>query len=641
MEAHPPRQSSNNNVGSSSSTSSSSSSRGIRRLRRRHRPRPLRRSDSDSESLPPSSSIERHSYFMERVCDHWSCETNVCYLADQGLQPSGQYAIMLVETEDYKALTGCSSSSPFPATMTAVVTTERGEGAAPVPVPVPVLIQLLPPEQAPPKSPLVGHNQARTTPLTTITTTRTPTTQQQQRRTSSSASLPLVAVSSSSGGRRGSSTSSLIPIPPEPTPTALLSPLRLATSQRQVVVPDALMMNMDLSDSDDGSDPSENNGDDAVADKATTTGPNSKLEEDESGHGGRDEAPNLNPIQHQEGDVDADAEEDEDYPVYTEEELLQGGKEQHHASRWSTRSSMCDKTYGVSHKTVLDSMGNTGIYSGTLDRNTDLPHGRGRMNYQDGSTYEGQWLFGDWSGFGRLTCSSTAGSGTTSSSNSSTEYYEGGWFDNMKHGCGVLHYADGKIFDGSFKFDKFDKGTLKFPDSSTFWGNVTEDGVPHGRGKFTFTNGSVYDGEFNMGIISGHGRMTWPDGRWYLGEWSDGEKDGLGMEVKPDGSLLFEGIFHRGIPVESSSFPQAKHSDASVLLYRASNVICAKTLVGPMPQQIYMNRRNHNNKHHQQPASQLQQQQQQQQYNHPLPSTTTARTAAAVASLPRELRNSS
>jgi hypothetical protein len=191
--------------------------------------------------------------------------------------------------------------------------------------------------------------------------------------------------------------------------------------------------------------------------------------------------------------------------------------------------------------------------------------------------YEGQWHKGDWCGFGTLV---DIEHGHT---------YEGGFFDNYKHGYGVLKYADGRVYDGIFALGVLEgKGHLEYPDGTTYWGHWTSDGIEHGRGKKTFADGRVYDGEFEKGVLHGHGRMTFQDGSWYLGEWMDGEPNGLGIHVQGDGNLLFEGTFCNGRPIEGSSCPsRTKISDGDFLLYRTS-MSRNGTLVGKIPNQVCM-----------------------------------------------------
>lgn len=250
--------------------------------------------------------------------------------------------------------------------------------------------------------------------------------------------------------------------------------------------------------------------------------------------------------------------------------------------------SVCSATSGSSEffKTtvqnieMVDNTNQKGLYTGSLNKRTIKPHGQGTMVYSD-AIYEGQWVNGDWCGFGRLTDIVTG------------DVYQGGFFDNMKHGLGVMQYADGRVYDGMFMLDKLEgKGRLTEVDGTKFWGYWSKEGVPHGRGKKEYPDGKIYDGEFDQGVISGHGRMTFPDGTWYLGEWCDGLPNGLGMKVDPKGDLLFEGMYSNGEPIEASSMRHAQKSSGQFLLYRNSVAPHGGgTLVGPLPRQVYMRHR--------------------------------------------------
>jgi len=234
----------------------------------------------------------------------------------------------------------------------------------------------------------------------------------------------------------------------------------------------------------------------------------------------------------------------------------------------------------VSETDMSDNMGNKGLYTGTLMATTAKPHGKGTMIYTDlAMVYSGQWIQGDWSGFGKLT------------DPSSGMEYEGGFLDNRKHGLGVVVNPDGRVYDASFKLGKMShKGHLTWPDGSKYWGYWNDDGIPHGRGKKVFTDGSSYDGEFEVGVFQGHGRMTFSDGSWHLGEWQDGVANGLGMRVQSDGELTHEGMYCHGNSLTVSSLPpsvEIEKSSGGFLLYRSS-ATDGRTLEGPLPDDITM-----------------------------------------------------
>ena len=235
----------------------------------------------------------------------------------------------------------------------------------------------------------------------------------------------------------------------------------------------------------------------------------------------------------------------------------------------------------VTNMKLIDNTGHSGLFSGVIDRRTNQPNGEGTMVYDNDVVYEGRWVNGDLCGFGRLT--------------DEGDFYQGGFFDNMKHGLGVMKYKDGRIYDGTFQFDKLEgKGHMtNVNDDTKYWGCWNPDGLPHGRGKLEYSDGRIYDGELDCGILQGHGRMTWPSGNWYLGEWCDGIPNGLGIEASEDGALIFEGMYCRGKPIQASSIPYCQKSEGRFLLYRSS-VARQGTLIGPLPREVLMRKRRMN-----------------------------------------------
>jgi hypothetical protein len=202
------------------------------------------------------------------------------------------------------------------------------------------------------------------------------------------------------------------------------------------------------------------------------------------------------------------------------------------------------------------------------------------MIYSDSPMiYTGQWVQGDWTGFGTLT------------DTFSGIVYEGGFFDNSKHGLGIIKYPDGRVYDTTFEFGQMmHKGNIRWPDGSKYWGDWNYDGLPHGRGKKEFPGGMVYDGEFDTGVIQGHGRMIWPDGSWHLGEWMDGDANGLGIRVRTDGELLNQGIFWKGEVITGSSLPSSgTRINDDILLYRSS-MTNGNKLEGPLPENLTMHK---------------------------------------------------
>lgn len=94
-----------------------------------------------------------------------------------------------------------------------------------------------------------------------------------------------------------------------------------------------------------------------------------------------------------------------------------------------------------------------------------IPHGRGRIKWNDGCAYSGQWVEGKMHGRGIMTWedgSSYAGqwesgrrSGWGLYTWKSGSRYMGRWKDNRKDGPGAAFYADGTMQKGLFRDDRF------------------------------------------------------------------------------------------------------------------------------------------------------------------------------------------
>lgn len=205
-----------------------------------------------------------------------------------------------------------------------------------------------------------------------------------------------------------------------------------------------------------------------------------------------------------------------------------------------TNVNVSTDTFFVTDRQIVDPYGEKGVYSGALSKSTGMPNGKGRLEYEkEGRWYEGDWIHGRWTGYGRL-------------SNGDGDFYEGGLKNDHKHGPGVMRFADGRVFEGEYIRGQMIQGKMTYQDGSVYGGSWV-DGMRHGRGKCIFVDGSEYEGDFREGNFHGHGKMTWNDGGWYVGEWCDGEMHGRGKEIRPDGSLRHDGEWSRGQPIRSAS----------------------------------------------------------------------------------------
>jgi hypothetical protein len=91
------------------------------------------------------------------------------------------------------------------------------------------------------------------------------------------------------------------------------------------------------------------------------------------------------------------------------------------------------------------------------------------------------------------------------------DHYAGDVADDLKHGFGIMRFADGRMYE-----DMVD-GKMTYEDGSTYEGKW-KNGLRHGNGRCIFVDNSVYEGQFMDGELCGHGRMVvCPDGGWYEG----------------------------------------------------------------------------------------------------------------------------
>jgi hypothetical protein len=139
-----------------------------------------------------------------------------------------------------------------------------------------------------------------------------------------------------------------------------------------------------------------------------------------------------------------------------------------------TKYSRASGNFRLEKAEMRDAYNARGIYTGDISRKEQMPHGKGRMDYHlQGRFYEGDWNMGHWHGFGIIR-------------NSYGDYYRGQVVNDLREGKGRLEYADGRVFEGSFKADDEVKGTLTFPDGAKYVGELN-DGKRHGLGIYYFS----------------------------------------------------------------------------------------------------------------------------------------------------------
>ncbi|GFH57102.1 hypothetical protein CTEN210_13578 [Chaetoceros tenuissimus] len=221
----------------------------------------------------------------------------------------------------------------------------------------------------------------------------------------------------------------------------------------------------------------------------------------------------------------------------------------------------------LQHNTVVQF--EHGKYKGAVDDNND-PHGFGKMQYLDGSSYDGPWEHGVRNGknstfifknkdrfdgqfiedemhygtyierngnkyIGFFNNGEREGRGKYFLKGRELPIYEGEYHNGKRHGEGVLDDEFG-FYEGNFDSDyKHGKGTLTIPNVGVYEGQFVL-GRMETSGKFEFERGDKYDGEFKENKFDGEGTYTYQNGASYVGRYRMGEKHGLGKYTFADGS---------------------------------------------------------------------------------------------------------
>ena len=202
-----------------------------------------------------------------------------------------------------------------------------------------------------------------------------------------------------------------------------------------------------------------------------------------------------------------------------------------------------------------------------------LPHGHGKIEFDIGISYEGQFKDGmmhghgvylfypdleEWADHllyryeGEFKENKKCGIGKTQRANGDCyigefrndvmhgigretygaveDYYKGEWKHGQKEGIGLYVYANGAHYRGEWKSgNKHGKGILQYTNGDYYDGEW-EYGVEHGHGYFAWISaGAYHHGEWKQGKYHGHGVHNYGDGTNFSGQWKDGLRYGWGV----------------------------------------------------------------------------------------------------------------
>ena len=150
-------------------------------------------------------------------------------------------------------------------------------------------------------------------------------------------------------------------------------------------------------------------------------------------------------------------------------------------------------------------------------------HGVGTMVFKNGAKYTGDFNLGK-----------AHGQGTFTSADKSVTY-KGSWYNNFYHGKGSLA-ENGSVYEGAFVFgEQVGFATETFSDGSVYKGTY-EKGKKEGFGKQTWPEENCeYIGEWHLNAIDGFGQYSWlSEGKKHLGHWTNNVMNGYGEQTWQD-----------------------------------------------------------------------------------------------------------
>ena len=126
------------------------------------------------------------------------------------------------------------------------------------------------------------------------------------------------------------------------------------------------------------------------------------------------------------------------------------------------------------------------------------------------------------------------------------------------NGQGMINYENGDSFDGNFLDGQIFKGTYTFNDGTKYIGSWNNgmlngscemynndgtmyigdilDGQFHGIGTYTLADGSKFIGTWKNGKLNGKSEIVSNDGTSYIGEVNDGKRNGFGAQTYSNNS---------------------------------------------------------------------------------------------------------
>ena len=124
---------------------------------------------------------------------------------------------------------------------------------------------------------------------------------------------------------------------------------------------------------------------------------------------------------------------------------------------------------------------------------------------------------------------------------------------NCVNGFGKKNYDNGSSYEGNFvNGNKEGNGTFTSKYGMVYTGKFAKD-LPNGRGKAKYENEDMYDGDWVDGKIEGQGTLTYKNGNYYIGAFKNDKQNGYGKEYDKAGNMLKEGTWKDDVFVNAAS----------------------------------------------------------------------------------------
>ena len=101
--------------------------------------------------------------------------------------------------------------------------------------------------------------------------------------------------------------------------------------------------------------------------------------------------------------------------------------------------------------------------------------------------------------------------------------FTGDWVEGVPSGSGKLEYDDGSVYEGQVLYGSLEgQGSIRWSNGDSYSGQWHQSSI-NGYGTYTWSNGTRYEGQWVNGQMEGQGTTYFPDGSVQSGTWSGGE----------------------------------------------------------------------------------------------------------------------